>query len=202
MAFCIFSNFCRKKFPGSIKEISCTYFSMDTFFVFWRTQLVAIYLSYLPMKQIWRKSAVCICTKVVWWLSFRISQNIILFRLPRRKNPATNYFQKLVKLTGHTYACNSLTNFKYFLPKRLSPVTWTCSAVKYSAKDKWRNSHSSLTPSWLTVIKPKVSARSWFFWKIKIFKILKIPEIYFSFFHFFYLNLHLVNCHLTEVGKM
>ena len=33
-------------------------FSRATFFVFWVTQLVDRYLSYLPLKQIWRKSAV------------------------------------------------------------------------------------------------------------------------------------------------
>ena len=33
-------------------------FSRATFFVFWRTHLVGIFLSYLPVKQIWRKSAV------------------------------------------------------------------------------------------------------------------------------------------------
>ena len=33
-------------------------FSRTTFFVFWVTYLVDIYLSYLPMKQIWWKSAV------------------------------------------------------------------------------------------------------------------------------------------------
>ena len=33
-------------------------FSRATFFVFWGTHLVHIYLSYLPVKQIWRKSAV------------------------------------------------------------------------------------------------------------------------------------------------
>ena len=36
-------------------------FSKATFFVFWRTHLVDRYLSYLPLKQIWRKSAVCHC---------------------------------------------------------------------------------------------------------------------------------------------
>ena len=35
-------------------------FSRATFFVFWVTYLVDIYLSYLPMKQIWWKSAVCV----------------------------------------------------------------------------------------------------------------------------------------------
>ena len=34
-------------------------FSRATFFVFWVTELVNIYLSYLPVKQIWWKSAVC-----------------------------------------------------------------------------------------------------------------------------------------------
>ena len=33
-------------------------FSRATFFVFWGTHLVDRYLSYLPVKQIWRKSAV------------------------------------------------------------------------------------------------------------------------------------------------
>ena len=36
-------------------------FSRATFFVFWGTHLVDRFLSYLPMKQIWRKSAVCVC---------------------------------------------------------------------------------------------------------------------------------------------
>ena len=36
-------------------------FSRAAFFVFWVTYLVDIYLSYLPMKQIWWKSAVCPC---------------------------------------------------------------------------------------------------------------------------------------------
>ena len=35
-------------------------FSRATFFVFWSTQMVDIYLSYLPMKKIWWKSAVWI----------------------------------------------------------------------------------------------------------------------------------------------
>ena len=30
---------------------------------------------------------------------------------PNVKNPPKNRFQKIVKLTDHTYACNSLTNF-------------------------------------------------------------------------------------------
>ena len=34
-------------------------FSRATFFVFWQTHLVDRFLSYLPVKQIWRKSAVC-----------------------------------------------------------------------------------------------------------------------------------------------
>ena len=34
-------------------------FSRATFFVFWGTHLVDRYLSYLPVKQIWRKSTVC-----------------------------------------------------------------------------------------------------------------------------------------------
>ena len=34
-------------------------FSRDEFFVFWGTRLVGRFLSYLPVKQIWRKSAVC-----------------------------------------------------------------------------------------------------------------------------------------------
>ena len=36
-------------------------FSRATFFVFWSTQMVNIYLSYLPVKQTWWKSAVCVC---------------------------------------------------------------------------------------------------------------------------------------------
>ena len=32
--------------------------SRDTFFVFWGTHLVDRFLSYLPVKQIWRKNAV------------------------------------------------------------------------------------------------------------------------------------------------
>jgi len=31
----------------------------------------------------------------------------------KKQNPAKNGIQKFVKLTGHTYACNSLTNFQY-----------------------------------------------------------------------------------------
>ena len=135
MTFRHFSNFCRKRFPGLIKEISCTYwmnvevlphnfcksqppklyknvqelycqagklflqkfkkwqnvmlrqsrgwasrasptqksqglrvgysknFSGATFVVFWGTHLVDRYLSYLSVKQIWRKSAVWSCCK-------------------------------------------------------------------------------------------------------------------------------------------
>ena len=36
-------------------------FSRATFFVFWVTYLVDIYLNKIPMKQIWWKSAVCSC---------------------------------------------------------------------------------------------------------------------------------------------
>ena len=44
-----------------------------------------------------------------------------------------------------------------------SPVTWTCNAVRYSASDRCRNSHSRLRSfvMSLTVIKPKASARSY-----------------------------------------
>ena len=35
-------------------------FSRATFFIFWGTHLVGRFLSYLPVKQIWRKSAVCV----------------------------------------------------------------------------------------------------------------------------------------------
>ena len=31
---------------------------------------------------------------------------------PNFKNPPKNKFKKLVKLTGHTYACNNLTSFE------------------------------------------------------------------------------------------
>jgi hypothetical protein len=40
-------------------------FSRATFFVFWPTLMVDIYLSYLPVKQIWWKSAVCGCADKV-----------------------------------------------------------------------------------------------------------------------------------------
>ena len=39
-------------------------FSRRTFFVFWRTHLVNMFLRYLPVKQIWRKSAVCYCVSL------------------------------------------------------------------------------------------------------------------------------------------
>ena len=39
-------------------------FSRATFFVFWVTQLVDMFLSYLTMEQIWRKSAVWYCDGV------------------------------------------------------------------------------------------------------------------------------------------
>ena len=40
-------------------------FSRATFFVFMFTQMVDVYLSYLAMKQIWWKSAVCVCAPKV-----------------------------------------------------------------------------------------------------------------------------------------
>ena len=52
-------------------------FSRATFFVFWGTQLVEVYLSYLPMKQIWRKRA-------VWaWLR---TQNLRVWELEKSPN--------------------------------------------------------------------------------------------------------------------
>ena len=38
-------------------------FSRATFFVFWVTYLVDIYLNKIPVKQIWWKSAVCTCAQ-------------------------------------------------------------------------------------------------------------------------------------------
>ena len=32
---------------------------------FWRTQMVNVYLTYLPVKQIWKKSAVCYIATMV-----------------------------------------------------------------------------------------------------------------------------------------
>ena len=43
--------------------------SRATFFVFWVTLLVDIYLSYLPVKQIWWKSAVCYYEKKLFYWS-------------------------------------------------------------------------------------------------------------------------------------
>ena len=41
-----------------LREVYSKNFSRATFFVFWGTHLVDTFLSYLPVKQIWRKSAV------------------------------------------------------------------------------------------------------------------------------------------------
>ena len=43
-----------------LRMVSSKKFSRDRFFVFWVTYLVDIYLSYLPVKQIWWQSAVWI----------------------------------------------------------------------------------------------------------------------------------------------
>ena len=42
-------------------------FSRATFFIFWVTYLVNIYLSYLPMKQIWWKNAVWEMSCLILW---------------------------------------------------------------------------------------------------------------------------------------
>ena len=48
-----------QKWAG-LRAVCSKNFSRATFFVFWSTQMVDIYLSYLLMKQIWWKSAVWI----------------------------------------------------------------------------------------------------------------------------------------------
>ena len=55
------------------------------------------------------------------------------------------------------------TDLSLAKPFNESPVTWTCNAVRYSASDRCRNSHSRLRSEVmsLTVIRPNASARSY-----------------------------------------
>ena len=58
-----------QKWQG-LRVVCSKNFSRATFFVFWSTQMVDIYLSYLSVKQIWWKSAVCVC--VLKWPVFSL----------------------------------------------------------------------------------------------------------------------------------
>ena len=57
MAFRAFSG---QKWPG-LRVVCFKNFSWATFCIFWSTQMVDTYLSYLPVKRIWWKSIVCPC---------------------------------------------------------------------------------------------------------------------------------------------
>ena len=61
-----------RKWPG-LRVVCSKNFSRATFFVFWSTQMVDIYLSYLLVKQIWWKNAV--------WASFTYTSCLIFIFL-------------------------------------------------------------------------------------------------------------------------
>ena len=66
-------------------------------------------------------------------------------------------------LSFYSWLLLTETDLSLAKPFNESPVTWTCNAVRYSASDRCRNSHSRLRSfvMSLTVIKPKASARSY-----------------------------------------
>ena len=58
-----------------LRVVCCKNFSRSTFFVFWVTWLVDSFLSYLPVKRIWRKRAVwCLVTYKVFFVVCHISE--------------------------------------------------------------------------------------------------------------------------------
>ena len=65
-----------QKWPG-LRVFCSKNFSRATFFVFGSTQMVDICLSYLPVKQIWWKSAVWYCHES--WIYDFFSRNLFIF---------------------------------------------------------------------------------------------------------------------------
>ena len=53
------SHFSPAQKPQGLRVVCSKKISMATFFLFWVTQLSDSFLSYLPMKRIWRNRAVC-----------------------------------------------------------------------------------------------------------------------------------------------
>ena len=49
-----------------LRVVNLKNFSRATFFVFWGIQLFDRFMSYLPVKQIWRKSAVWVWPMAIW----------------------------------------------------------------------------------------------------------------------------------------